>query len=59
MAAVRLRAWLVALMLAIAVGTAGPRSARADDAQQARDLFTQGNTFYDLGQFDRAWGGHG
>jgi tetratricopeptide (TPR) repeat protein len=54
MAAVRLRAWLVALMLAIAVGTAGPRSARADDAQQARELFTQGNTFYDLGQFDRA-----
>jgi hypothetical protein len=54
MAAVRLRAWLVALMLAIAVGTVGPRSARADDAQQARDLFTQGNTFYDLGQFDRA-----
>ncbi|HZL16414.1 MAG TPA: hypothetical protein VFG23_01585 [Polyangia bacterium] len=50
----RLRAWLVALMLAIAVGTAGPRSARADDAQQARDLFTQGNTFYDLGQFDKA-----
>jgi|HubBroStandDraft_6_1064221.scaffolds.fasta_scaffold87235_3 hypothetical protein len=54
MGAVRLRAWLVALMLAIAVGTVGPRSARADDAQQARDLFTQGNTFYDLGQFDRA-----
>jgi hypothetical protein len=54
MAAVRLRAWLVALMLAIAVGTGGARSARADDAQQARDLFTQGNTFYDLGQFDKA-----
>jgi hypothetical protein len=54
MGAVRLRAWLVALMLAIAVGTVGPRSARADDAQQARDLFTQGNTFYDLGQFDKA-----
>ncbi len=28
--------------------------ARADDAGTARELFTQGNTFYDLGQFDKA-----
>ncbi|HVY39471.1 MAG TPA: tetratricopeptide repeat protein [Polyangia bacterium] len=28
--------------------------ARADDAATARELFTQGNTFYDLGQFDKA-----
>jgi hypothetical protein len=28
--------------------------ARADDAATARELFTQGNTFFDLGQFDKA-----
>src|SRR5579862_4400184 len=28
--------------------------ARADDAQKARELFTQGNTYFDLGQFDKA-----
>jgi hypothetical protein len=28
--------------------------ARADDAAAARELFTQGNTFFDLGQFDKA-----
>jgi hypothetical protein len=51
MPTVRARASLVALMLALTllVGTA-----HADDAQQARDLFTQGNTFFDLGQFDKA-----
>lgn len=32
----------------------GATAARADDAAQARDLFTQGNTFFDLGQFDKA-----
>ncbi len=38
-------------MVAVLVGTG---TAHADDAQQARDLFTQGNTFFDLGQFDKA-----
>jgi Tetratricopeptide repeat len=28
--------------------------ARADDAAAARELFTQGNTFFDIGQFDKA-----
>jgi hypothetical protein len=28
--------------------------ARAEDAQKARELFQQGTTFYDLGQFDKA-----
>ncbi len=32
----------------------GARVARADDAAKARELFTQGNTFFDLGQFDKA-----
>src|ERR1700690_3520854 len=56
MRAVRLRACLVAPMLAVVLLATGvePRSARADDAQQARELFTQGNTFFDLGQFDKA-----
>jgi tetratricopeptide (TPR) repeat protein len=55
MATVRLRAFLVALMLAVVtVAMVAPPAARADDAQQARDLFTQGNTFFDLGQFDKA-----
>jgi Tetratricopeptide repeat len=36
-------------LLALAASTA-----RADDAQKARELFTQGNTFFDLGQFDKA-----
>jgi hypothetical protein len=51
MPAVRIRASAIALVLAIALLTG---RARADDAQQARDLFTQGNTFFDLGQFDKA-----
>jgi hypothetical protein len=33
---------------------ASPARAAGDDAQKARDLFTQGNTFFDLGQFDKA-----
>lgn len=41
-------------MLAIALLALGASSARADDAQKARDLFAQGNTFFDLGQFDKA-----
>lgn len=33
----------------------GATTARAgDDAQKARELFTQGNTYFDLGQFDKA-----
>ena len=56
MRAVRLRARLVAPMLAVVLLATGvaPRGAHADDAQQARELFTQGNTFFDLGQFDKA-----
>jgi hypothetical protein len=50
---VRVRASLVALLLAVTV-LVGAGTAHADDAQQARDLFTQGNTFFDLGQFDKA-----
>ncbi len=41
-----------AAALAVLLVTGG--LARADDAQQARDLFNQGNTFFDLGQFDKA-----
>jgi hypothetical protein len=55
MPSVRVRAFLVALLLAVVVlPLLASRDARADDAQQARDLFTQGNTFFDLGQFDKA-----
>jgi hypothetical protein len=51
MPSVRARAAVVALVLgAFLMAT----TARADDAQQARELFTQGNTFFDLGQFDKA-----
>ena len=32
----------------------GATPARADDAQKARELFTQGNTYFDIGQFDKA-----
>ena len=49
----RARASLVALMVAIVLGASGA-TARADDAQKARELFTQGNTYFDLGQFDKA-----
>ena len=58
MAEVRERASRVALLVAIvlfAVGVgSGARVAHADDAQKARELFTQGNTYFDLGQFDKA-----
>ncbi|HVZ87832.1 MAG TPA: hypothetical protein VHG72_12735 [Polyangia bacterium] len=40
-------------MAAVSV-TVSATPARGDDAQQARELFTQGNTFFDLGQFDKA-----
>ena len=50
----RARASLVALLLAIVFTASGATPARADDAQKARDLFTQGNTYFDLGQFDKA-----
>jgi hypothetical protein len=36
------------------VAVAVPQAARADDAATARELFTQGNTFFDVGQFDKA-----
>ena len=32
----------------------GATPVRADDAQKARELFTQGNTYFDIGQFDKA-----
>ncbi len=41
-------------MVVIALLALGASSARADDAQKARELFTQGNTYFDLGQFDKA-----
>jgi hypothetical protein len=41
-------------MVAIVLVAAGATTARADDAQKARELFTQGNTYFDLGQFDKA-----
>jgi hypothetical protein len=41
-------------MVAIVLVASGATTARADDAQRARDLFTQGNTYFDLGQFDKA-----
>lgn len=55
MPAVRKRAFrvlpAVAVVLFLVVGAG---AARADDAAKARELFTQGNTFFDLGQFDKA-----
>ncbi len=58
MPTVRVRASFVARMLAIfaviVMVLVAPGRAHADDAQQARDLFTQGNTFFDVGQFDKA-----
>jgi len=41
-------------MVAMVLLASAATTARADDAQKARDLFTQGNTFFDLGQFDKA-----
>src|SRR6185503_18995915 len=46
---------LVAAAVALSLAAvSAPRPARADDAATARELFTQGNTFFDLGQFDKA-----
>jgi hypothetical protein len=46
---------VVAATVALSLAAASvPKSARADDAATARELFTQGNTFFDLGQFDKA-----
>ncbi|HSS38397.1 MAG TPA: tetratricopeptide repeat protein [Polyangia bacterium] len=44
----------VAVVTVLASLLAFGAPARADDAGTARELFTQGNTFYDLGQFDKA-----
>jgi hypothetical protein len=51
--AVRACRFLVALV-AIVLVASNATTARADDAQKARELFTQGNTYFDLGQFDKA-----
>jgi hypothetical protein len=42
------------MAMAIVLVALGASPARADDAQKARELFTQGNTYFDLGQFDKA-----
>ena len=41
-------------MVGVVLVASGATTAHADDAQKARDLFTQGNTYFDLGQFDKA-----
>jgi hypothetical protein len=38
----------------IALVVAGQPAARAEDAEKARVLFSQGSKFYDVGQFDKA-----
>ncbi|HVV53562.1 MAG TPA: tetratricopeptide repeat protein, partial [Polyangia bacterium] len=53
----RTRAFPMALAVATALLLGGASAARADEAadtQKARDLFTQGNTFFDIQQFDKA-----
>jgi hypothetical protein len=54
MRAVRARATRLIPTVAVVTFLAFAALARADDAGTARELFTQGNTFYDLGQFDKA-----
>ncbi len=54
MSAVRARVLRVAQAVTIVLLALGAGPARADDADKARELFTQGNTFFDLGQFDKA-----
>jgi len=54
MAAVRKRALLAGVAVLLTALIAGAAPARAEDAQKARDLFQQGTTYYDLGQFDKA-----
>ena len=41
-------------MVAMVLVVFGATTARADDAQKARELFTQGNTYFDIGQFEKA-----
>jgi hypothetical protein len=41
-------------VVVISALAAGGGSARAEDAEKARQLFTQGSKYYDVGQFDRA-----
>ncbi|HLK93311.1 MAG TPA: tetratricopeptide repeat protein [Polyangia bacterium] len=50
----RARVLRVAQAAVIVLLTLAAAAARADDADKARELFTQGNTFFDLGQFDKA-----
>ena len=45
---------MLAIVAVIVMVLVAPGRAHADDDQMARDLFTQGNTFFDLGQFDKA-----
>jgi len=55
MPVVRKRAFgILAAVAALLFLILGASAARADDADTARELFTQGNTFFDLGQFDKA-----
>lgn len=55
MRVVRKRAFgILAAVAAVLFLVLGASPARADDADTARELFTQGNTFFDLGQFDKA-----
>jgi hypothetical protein len=45
---------VVIALLALGASPARGQDAHAQDAQKARDLFSQGNTYFDLGQFDKA-----
>jgi hypothetical protein len=47
---------ILLLLSVVLIGLAGPlvSSARADNPQHAKELFQQGTTFFDLGQFDKA-----
>jgi tetratricopeptide (TPR) repeat protein len=54
MAEVRVRASLVVWVVLVASLLAGQSAAHAEDAEKARQLFSQGSKFYDVGQFDKA-----
>jgi hypothetical protein len=54
MAEVRVRASLVVWVVLITSLVVGQTAARAEDAEKARQLFSQGSKFYDVGQFDKA-----
>jgi Tetratricopeptide repeat len=45
--------WLV-LVLGLVLSALAPITARADDTQRAKELFQQGTTLFDLGDFDKA-----